>query len=95
MSKDTVAWLIVRGTGVYFLVHAFLTGSSALLQASMVFMMNRDGLPPETSYEIARTQLYAVFQGIEAAVALAIAFYLLRRGRTLQKLIVRGIPDAA
>ena len=89
MTKETAAWLIVRGTGVYFLVHALLTGFNAVSQASFRFVLGSLA-SPAMEVEAATAEAWAVTNATEAVVTFVVALYLLRRGSAVHKLLLKG-----
>ena len=98
MKDLDTAWIIVRAFGVYFLVHAFLELTSTITMLANYlssYQVVHASNGSERVYEQAlsqmvRSQTYGIVYLVQTIVFAALAYYCLRRGRFIYKLLTYG-----
>ena len=98
MKDLDTAWVIVRAFGLYFLVHAFLELTSVITMitnyvSSYQLVNASSGSEREIDqalYQMIRSQTYGIMYFVQTLVFAVLAYYCLRKGRFIHKLLTYG-----
>jgi len=90
MKKEDIAWIFVRAFGVYFVAEAFSYFYNLTVFITSFLKLNRiskeiDGV----GYEIMRLLIDIGIIGIQFLVFTFLAYYCLRKGKYIHKLLMR------
>jgi predicted membrane protein len=91
MDKDSAAWLALRIIGLLALGRAFLSMLSALVDALNLWKLygvTFEALASQTERLILQTWIGVGFALTQSIFFALVAFYFLRRGRAIHKLLM-------
>jgi hypothetical protein len=98
MTKDSAGWLALRILGLLALGRAFLSILSVLVDIAnllKLYAVASDSLAARTAALILQTQVAAGVAFVQVVFFALVAFYFLRRGRLVHKLLMHESARSA
>lgn len=97
METEKTAWVVVRALGIYFAGQVFISSFYvATMITGILELIEKSKIRPAIKEEIVEAWANVAYIGVELLVFLFLAYYCLRRGKHIHRLLIfrRNDKDA-